>query len=166
MRRKSRTRSPNRKSQKERIKEITEKLEEGVKAVFESDTYKAYLRCMSKFHNYSLNNTLLIALQRPDATLCAGYQAWKRDHGRQVRKDETGIKIFAPCKYKVELEEKDENGNPKVEERDGFKVVSTFDISQTDGPDLPSIGVSELVGDVGNYRKLFDALTEICPVPI
>ena len=95
------------KSQKERIKEITDQLEAGVVAVFESDAYKAYLNCMSKFHNYSLNNTLLIALQKPDASLCASYTSWQRDHGRQVRKGEKGIKIIAPCKYKVELDEKD-----------------------------------------------------------
>lgn len=160
-----RTRSPD-KSRKERIKEITEQLEAGVKAVFESDAYRAYLSCMSKFHNYSLNNTLLIALQRPDASLCASYTSWQRDHGRQVRKGEKGIKIIAPCKYKIELAERDENGNPKTEERTGFKVVTTFDISQTDGPELPSIGVDELTGDVNGYRKLFSALTEICPVPI
>ena len=162
----NRNKSPDYKSRKDRIKEITEQLEAGVKAVFESDAYKAYLKCMSKFHNYSLNNTLLIALQRPDAQLCASYTSWQRDHGRQVRKGEKGIKIIAPCKYKVELEEKDENGKPKITERTGFKVVTTFDISQTDGPDLPSIGVDELSGDVNGYRKLFNALTEICPVPI
>ena len=165
MKRNSRTRSPD-KSRKERIKEITEQLEAGVIAVFESDAYKAYLNCMSKFHNYSLNNTLLIALQRPDASLCASYTSWQRDHGRQVRKGEKGIKIIAPCKYKIELNEKDEYGNPKTEERTGFKVVTTFDISQTDGPELPSIGVDELTGDVNGYRKLFNALAEICPVPI
>ena len=162
----NRNRSPDYKSRKDRIKEITEQLEAGVKAVFESDAYKAYLNCMSKFHNYSLNNTLLIALQRPDASLCASYTSWQRDHGRQVRKGEKGIKIIAPCKYKIELNEKDEQGNPKTEEKTGFKVVTTFDISQTDGPDLPSIGVDELTGDVNGYRKLFNVLTEICPVPI
>ena len=165
MSRNYRTRGPD-KTRKERIKEITEQLEAGVKAVFESDAYKAYLKCMSKFHNYSLNNTLLIALQRPDASLCASYTSWQRDHGRQVRKGEKGIKIIAPCKYRIELDEKDEHGNPKTEERMGFKVVTTFDISQTDGPELPSIGVDELTGDVNGYRKLFNALTEICPVPI
>ena len=159
-------RSQNHKSQSERIKEITEQLEEGVKAVFETDAYKAYLNCMSKFHNYSLNNTLLIALQRPDASLCASYTSWQRDHGRQVRKGERGIKIIAPCKYKVELDEKDEYGNPKIAEYTGFKVATTFDISQTDGPELPTIGVNELAGDVRGYTKLFNALTEICPVPI
>ena len=163
---KKRNRSPDTKSRKERIAEITAQLEEGVKAVFESDAYKAYLKCMSKFHNYSLNNTLLIALQYPEASLCAGYQAWKKDHGRQVRKGEKGIKIIAPCKYKVESEDKDENGKPKIEEREGFRVVTTFDISQTEGPELPSVGVDELKGDVSDYRKLFNALTEICPVPI
>ena len=161
-----RNRSPDRKPQRERIKEITEQLEAGVAAVFESEAYKAYLKCMSKFHNYSLNNTLLIALQRPDAQLCASYTSWQRDHGRQVRKGEKGIKIIAPCKYKVELDEKDEDGKLKIAERTGFKVVTTFDISQTEGPDLPTIGVNELTGDVGDYRKLFNALNEICPVPI
>ncbi len=159
-------RSHDYKSRKDRIKEITEQLEAGVKAVFESDADKAYLKCMSKFHNYSLNNTLLIALQKPDASLCASYTSWQKDHGRQVRKGEKGIKIIAPCKYKVELDEKDDNGKLKTEERTGFKVVTTFDISQTDGPELPSIGVDELTGDVNGYRKLFNALTEICPVPI
>ena len=154
------------KTQKERIKEITDQLEAGVVAVYESDAYKAYLKCMSKFHNYSLNNTLLIALQRPDASLVCGYQAWKKDHGRQVRKGEKGIKIIAPCKYKVEIDEKDDDGKQKVIERLGFKVVTTFDIAQTDGPDLPTIGVNELTGDVDGYRKLFNALTEMCPVPI
>ena len=166
MRRNYRTRSPDGKTQKERIKEITEQLEAGVAAVFESDAYKAYLKCMSKFHNYSLNNTLLIALQRPDASLCASYTSWQKDHGRQVRKGEKGIKIIAPCKYKVELEEKDEDGNQKIAERTGFKVVTTFDISQTEGPELPTVGVNELVGEVGDYRKLFNALTEMCPVTI
>ena len=161
-----RNRSPDVTSQKERIKEITEQLEAGVTDVFESDAYKAYLKCMSKFHNYSLNNTLLIALQRPDASLVAGYQAWKKDHGRQVRKGEKGIKIIAPCKYKVKLEEKDDEGNQKVAEYTGFKVATVFDYAQTEGPELPTIGVNELTGDVGDYRKLFNALTEMCPVPI
>ena len=154
------------KTQKERIKEITEQLEAGVTAVFESDAYKAYLKCMSKFHNYSLNNTLLIALQRPNASLVCGYQAWKKDHGRQVRKGEKGIKIIAPCKYKVELEEKDDDGNQKIAEYTGFKVATVFEVAQTEGKELPTIGVNELSGDVGDYRKLFSALTEICPVPI
>ena len=161
-----RNRSPDGKTQKERIKEITEQLEAGVVAVFESDAYKAYLKCMSKFHNYSLNNTLLIALQLPDASLVAGYQAWKKDHGRQVRKGEKGIKIIAPCKYKVALDEQDDDGKRKIAEYKGFKVTTVFDVSQTEGKELPVIGANELTGDVCDYRKLFNALTEICPVPI
>ena len=161
-----RSRSPDGKSRKERINEITDQLEAGVTEVFESDAYRTYLKCMSKFHNYSLNNTLLIALQRPDASLVAGYQAWKRDHGRQVRKGEKGIKIIAPCKYKVELEEKDDDGNQKIAEYTGFKIATVFDVAQTEGKEFPTIGVNELTGDVGDYRKLFSALTEICPVPI
>ena len=95
-----------------------------------------------------------------------GYQAWKKDHGRQVRKGEKGIKIIAPCKYKVKLEEKDDEGNQKVAEYTGFKVATVFDYTQTEGTELPTIGVNELTGDVGDYRKLFNALTEMCPVPI
>ena len=132
-------RSPDRKYQKERIKELTEKLEEGVKAVFESDRYKEYLACMSKFHNYSLNNCLLISAQYPAATAVAGYRSWQQNFGRQVRKGEKAIKILAPCKYKVETEEKDENGDPKMMELTGFRVVSVFALEQTEGKELPSI---------------------------
>jgi len=151
------------------VEEINQKVNSAIEKIFgyfESDAYKSYLKCMSKFHNYSLNNTLLIALQRPDASLVAGYQAWRKDHGRQVRKGEKGIKIIAPCKYKVELDEKDDDGNQKTAEYTGFKVATVFDYAQTEGPELPTIGVNELTGDVGDYRKLFNALTEICPVPI
>ena len=179
-----RNRSPDGKTQKEKVKEITDQLETGVKAVFESDAYKAYLKCMSKFHNYSLNNTLLIALQRPDASLVCGYKTWEREHGRHVRKGEKGIKILAPYTYKVEVDDRtladssmvqgggkelsaeaSDNGKKTIECQ-GFKVVHVYDIDQTEGRELPSIGVSELIGDVNGYRKLFNALTEICPVPI
>ena len=95
-----------------------------------------------------------------------GYQAWKKDHGRQVRKGEKGIKIIAPCKYKVELDEQDDDGKRKIAEYKGFKVTTVFDVSQTEGKELPVIGANELTGDVCDYRKLFNALTEICPVPI
>lgn len=151
------------------VEEINQKVNSAIEKIFgyfESDAYKAYLKCMSKFHNYSLNNTLLIALQRPDASLVCGYQAWKKDHGRQVRKGEKGIKIIAPCKYKIELDEKDDDGNQKIAEYTGFKVATVFDVAQTEGKELPTIGVNELTGDVGDYRKLFNALTEMCPVPI
>ena len=159
-------RSPDKKSQKERIKEITEKLEEGVKAVFESDRYKEYLACMSKFHSYSLNNCLLIAAQYPTATAVAGYRSWQQNFGRQVRKGEKGIKILAPCKYKVETDEKDENGDPKMMELTGFRVVSVFALEQTEGKELPSIGVDELTGDVKDYQRIFNALVSISPAPV
>ena len=158
--------SPDRKSQKERIRELTEKLEEGVKAVFESDRYKEYLQCMSKFHNYSINNCLLIAAQYPAASAVAGYRSWQKNFGRQVKKGEKGIKILAPCKYKVETEEKDENGDPKLMELTGFRVVTVFDLAQTEGKELPSIGADELAGDVKDYEKIFKALVSISPVPV
>ena len=159
-------RSPDRKSQKERIRELTEKLEEGVKSVFESDRYKEYLQCMSKFHNYSINNCLLIAAQYPSASAVAGYRSWQKNFGRQVKKGEKGIKILAPCKYKVETDEKDENGDPKLMELTGFRVVTVFDLAQTEGKELPSIGADELTGDVKDYEKIFKALVSISPVPI
>ena len=159
-------RSPDRKSQKERIRELTEKLEEGVKAVFESDRYKEYLQCMSKFHNYSINNCLLIAAQYPAASAVSGYRSWQKNFGRQVKKGEKGIKILAPCKYKVETDEKDENGDPKLMELTGFRVVTVFDLAQTEGKELPSIGADELTGDVKDYEKIFKALVSISPVPV
>ena len=170
----NRTRSPDKKSQKERIKEITDQLEAGIQEIFESDKFKDYLTCMSKFHNYSLNNTILIAMQKPDATLVAGYKAWQTDHGRTVRKGEHGIKILAPCKFKVTVES-DENGilensendeKTKVMEYLRFKITHVFDVSQTEGKELPSIGVDELTGDVSEYRSMYKALVRTCPVAI
>ena len=170
----NRTRSPDKKSQKERIKEITDQLEAGIQELFESDKFKDYLTCMSKFHNYSLNNTILIAMQKPDATLVAGYKAWQTDHGRTVRKGEHGIKILAPCKFKVTVES-DENGTlensgndekTKVMEYLRFKITHVFDVSQTEGKELPSIGVDELTGDVSEYRSMYKALVRTCPVAI
>ena len=170
----NKTRSPDKKSQKERIKEITDQLEAGIQELFESDKYKDYLTCMSKFHNYSLNNTLLIAMQKPEATLVAGYKAWQKDHGRIVKKGEHGIKILAPCKFKVTVEN-DKNGilensgkgeETKVMEYLRFKITHVFDISQTEGKSLPSIGIDELTGDVREYRILYKALLRTCPVPV
>ena len=170
----NRTRSPDKKSQKERIKEITDQLEAGIQELFESDKFKDYLTCMSKFHNYSLNNTILIAMQKPDATLVAGYKAWQTDHGRTVKKGEHGIKILAPCKFKVTVEN-DENrtlensGNDektKTVEYLRFKITHVFDVSQTEGKELPSIGIDELAGDVREYRSLYKALLRTCPVPV
>ena len=165
----------------EKIRQITDKLEQGVHQIFESDNYRAYLSTMAKFHSYSLNNTILIAMQKPGATLVAGYTAWQKDHDRHVKKGEKGIQIIAPSPYKVKQErdaldpktgkpQMDAHGNPLKEiievERPAFKVATVCDISQTEGKELPSIGVNELFGGVEGYEALFDALKATCPVPI
>lgn len=167
--------------QQQEIKEITDKLEQGIKELFESEKYKVFLHTMSKFHNYSLNNTMLIAMQMPEATLVAGYEAWKKNHERHVVKGEKGIRIFAPAPYKVKVEQDkldpvtnkpvlDENNNPIKEvvevKKPAFKLVSVFDVSQTEGKEIPSLGVDELLGDVEDYAHFFDALERSCPVPI
>ena len=165
-RRATRAKPRDKLSQKERIKEITDQLEAGVQAVFESDAYKDYLKCMSKFHSYSLNNCLLIAQQMPEATCVAGYKAWQKDHGRYVRKGEKGIKILAPCRFKKEIEDDQKPGEKKEIEYTGFKITHVFDLAQTEGKELPTIGAEELSGDVAGYKKLFKALNAISPVPI
>lgn len=167
--------------QQQEIKEISEKLEQGVKELFESEKYKEFLHTMSKFHNYSLNNTMLIAMQKPDATLVAGYTAWQHDHDRHVMKGEKGIRIFAPAPYKIKEERDkidpvtnkpvlDENNSPVKEVVEvkipAFKLVSVFDVSQTQGKELPTLGVDELLGDVEDYVHFFDALKRSCPVPV
>ncbi len=166
--------------QRNKLKEMTDKLEEGVKAVFESDEYKQYLSCMSKFHRYSANNVLLIHMQCPDATHIASYTDWQRNFGRQVNKGEKGIRIIAPSPYKRKVIEdvKDESGQ-LVLEADGtakkaikevpveaYKVVSCFDISQTSGDPLPSIGIDELKGSVKDFKDIDRAIRDISPVPI
>ena len=156
----------DRKTTREQVTEILDQLEKGVEELFESDRFKEYLTCMSKFHNYSFNNTLLIAMQKPDATLIAGFNAWKDKHGRMVKKGEKGIRILAPYKYAVEAQPEHEGDEPKIIERTGFKPTYVFDISQTEGKELPSIAVNELSGDVNEYNKLFRALRIICPVPV
>jgi hypothetical protein len=165
----------------QQIKDITDKLEQGIKDLFESERFKEYLRTMSKFYNYSFNNTLLIAMQKPDATLIAGYTAWQKNFQRQVSKGERGIKILAPAPYKAKVEQDkldpttqkpvlDHDGNPQKETvevvRPAFKVVSVFDVSQTSGKELPDITVDELSGNVENYKAFFSALESISPVPI
>ena len=167
--------------QVDRVKEITDQLEAGIHNLFESDRYRQWLTTMSRFHNYSLNNTVLIAIQKPDATLVAGYTAWQKQFGRQVNKGEKGIKILAPAPYKAmvqmdkidpatQLPVLDENGAPVKEAQEvikpAFKVVSVFDVSQTDGRELPTIGVNELTGDVEKFDALFEELKRSCPVPI
>ena len=165
----------------QQVREITDKLEQGIKELFESERFKEYLRTMSKFYNYSFNNTLLIAMQKPEATYVAGYTSWQRNFDRQVLKGERGIKILAPAPYKAQEER--EKIDPLTQKpvigtdgkavtetvevlRPAFKVVSVFDVSQTDGKELPDIIVDELKGTVENYEAFFDALKQVSPVPI
>lgn len=162
------------------MKEIIDRLEKGIKEIFESERYKKYLTVMSKFHNYSYRNALLIMLQKPDATLVAGYNAWKRNFNRHVNKGEKGIQILAPAPYKVKVKQTkidpdtkepilDENGNPIVEEieiiKPAFKPVYVFDISQTSGDPLPQI-TTELKGNVEHYNAFFESLKRVSPFPI
>lgn len=148
------------------INEITQQLETGVKEVYESGKYKAYLDFMSKFYNYSLNNTILIFMQKPDASLVAGYKKWQ-ELKRQVRKGEKGLTILAPCPHKMKKEVEDENGNKEVKEIkwNTYRAVSVFDISQTDGEEVPKLA-SELTDSVENFTELFDKLTSLSPVPV
>ena len=165
----------------QQVREITDKLEQGIKELFESERFKEYLRTMSKFYNYSFNNTLLIAMQKPEATYVAGYTSWQRNFDRQVMKGEKGIKILAPAPYKAQEER--EKIDPVTQKpvigadgktvtetvevlRPAFKVVSVFDVSQTDGKELPDIIVDELKGTVENYEAFFNALKQESPVPI
>ena len=171
----------NGKNNAERMKEITDRLEAGIQALFESEQYKAYLTAMSKFHNYSFNNTLLIAMQKPDASLVAGFGKWRDDFERHVKKGEKGIKILAPSPYKVkkQMEKIDPatqkpvigaDGKPVTEEQEieipAFRVVTVFDVSQTEGKEIPDIAVSELTGSVEQYQDFFAALEKASPVPI
>jgi len=139
------------------LQQITDKLEKGVVEVFQSDRYKQFLDTMAKFPRYSVNNSLLIMMQKPDAQLCQSFTGWKQ-MGRYVKKGEKGRPVFdadgEPVKEKVEVTIR------------AFKVVKTFDLSQTDGKELPTIGPSELVGNIEGYPKLLQALQEISPVPV
>lgn len=165
----------------EKLKEITDRLEQGISELFDSNRYKEYLSVMSKFHNYSFNNTLLIAMQKPDASLIAGFSSWKNQFERNVKKGEKGIKIIAPSPFKVkkEMEKIDpqtqkpiigKDGKPVTEEKEitipAFKVVSVFDVSQTEGKELPDIAVDALTGDVEQYKDFFAALEKTSPVPV
>ena len=167
-------------SNKDRIKEITAGIEQGIKELFESDRYRKYLTTMSRFHKYSLNNVMLIHSQRPDATLVAGFNKWKNSFGRHVKKGEKGIQILAPTPYKIKVEKEkldpetklpliDENGDPVTEEKEVsipmFKVVSVFDISQTEGKPLPQLAYS-LSGAVEHYEEFMEALKRTSTVPI
>ena len=150
-------------TEKQKVQEITDKLEEGLKELFESEKYKTYLSTMSKFHNYSFNNTLLIAMQKPEATLVAGYKAWQKNFERHVNKGEKAIRILAPAPYKIKEERDkldpvtgemmfDENGMPQKEQVEvtipAFRAVSVFDVSQTDGKPIPELEAQELLSTV------------------
>ena len=172
--------STERKTNKERLKDITDGIEQGIKELFESDRYRQYLSVMSRFHRYSLNNTMLIYLQKPDASLVAGFEKWKKQFGRHVRKGEHGITIIAPTPFKKKVEEVkldpdtkapllDKDGNAIIEEKEVsipmFKPVKVFDVSQTDGKPLPQLAAS-LSGKVEQYDVFVEALRRSAPVPI
>ena len=166
--------------QEDKVKEITDKLEQGVKELFESQKYADYLKVMSKFHNYSFNNSLLIAMQRPEATMVAGYTAWQANFHRNVKKGEHGIRILAPSPYKVkkDIDKVDPDTKQPVIGKDGvpvkehvevtipaYKVTTIFDVSQTEGEPMPEIS-NNLTGDVKEYERFFEAIRAISPVPI
>ena len=169
------------KTEKQKVQEITEKLEQGIKELFESEKYKTYLNTMSKFHNYSFNNIMLIAMQKPDATLVAGFKAWQKNFDRHVKKGEKGIRILAPAPYKIKEERDkidpvtqelllDKDGNPQKEEVEitipAFRAVSVFDVAQTDGKPIPELAAKELLSDVEGYQDMIRAVEAISPVPI
>lgn len=168
-------------TEKQRVQELTDKLEQGLQDLFNSDSYCNYLSTMSKFHNYSFNNTLLIAMQKPDATLVAGYKAWQKNFERHVNKGEKAIRILAPAPYKIKEERDkidpvtqelllDKDGNPQKEEVEitipAFRAVSVFDVSQTDGKPIPELAAKELLSDVEGYQDMIRAVEAISPVPI
>ena len=165
---------------KERLKDITDSIEKGIQELFQSDKYAQYLRTMSRFHKYSVNNTMLIYMQRPDATLVAGFNKWRDQFERNVKKGEKGIKIIAPTPFKKKIEEQkldpdtkqpmlDAEGKVIMEEKEikipMFKPVTVFDVSQTDGKPLPQLA-SDLSGNVQNYEVFMEALRRSSPVPI
>lgn len=167
------------KGQTDRIKELTDKLEAGIKEVFTSGRYREYLSAMNKFHSYSYNNSLLILMQKPEASYVAGFKTWET-LGRHVKKGEKGITILAPCPYKsvnyVDVIEpdtgqvkRDEQGNVMKERKEisraSFKAISIFDISQTEGKPLPEL-VKELQGEIPDYKILMDSIRDVAPVPI
>ena len=165
---------------KERLKDITDSIERGIEDLFQSDKYAQYLRTMSRFHKYSVNNTMLIYMQKPDATLVAGFNKWRDQFERNVMKGEKGIKIIAPTpfKKKIEQEKRDPDTNLPMLDSDGkviieekeikipmFKPVTVFDVSQTNGKPLPQLA-SDLSGNVQNYEVFMEALRRSAPVPI
>ena len=170
----------NKPTNRERLRKITDGIEQGIKELFESEKYMRYLSVMSRFHRYSVNNTMLIYMQKPDATLVAGYNKWKDQFERHVKKGEHGITIIAPTPYKKKIEEQkldpdtkapilDKDGKIVTEEKEieipMFRPVKVFDVSQTDGKPLPELA-SSLSGNVPNYEAFMEALRRSAPVPI
>ena len=170
----------DKKSNREKLNEITASIERGIKELFQSDRYASYLRTMSRFHSYSARNVILIHMQRPDATAVAGFNAWKNKFQRHVKKGEKGITILAPTPFKKKIEEEkldpvtmapllDQNGNIIMEEKEieipMFRPVKVFDVAQTDGKPLPQLS-SPLTGDVQNYEIFMEALRRTSPIPI
>lgn len=156
-------------AQTDKMKQTLDKLEAGVREFYTSEKFITYLQVMSRFHNYSLNNQILIAAQMPEATIVAGYNSWMRNFDRHVKRGEKSITILAPqkIKIKVDTDKTDEYGNVIQEEKEGikFRPVSVFDVSQTEGKPLPQI-ISELTGDVSRYEQLLDAARQVAPYPI
>lgn len=166
---------------REKVKALTDKLEAGVKEVFESERYTAYLKAMSKFHQYSFGNVLLILMQCPEASHVAGYTTWKKQFGRTVKKGEHGIQIIVPIQRSrlVRQDRLDPDTQRPIIGPDGltekepvfvnyrsFRITYVFDVSQTEGRDLPSYGVDELTGDVPNFDAMFFAIEKLSPVPV
>lgn len=171
---------PEKQNNKERIKEITDSIEKGIQELFQSDKFANYLKTMSRFHKYSVNNTMLIFMQKPDATLVASFNTWRDKFERNVIKGEKGIKIIAPTPYKKRIEQekrdpdtnmplRDSDGNVIMEEKEMsipmFKPVTVFDVSQTEGKPLQQLA-SELTGNVQDYELFVEALRRSCDVPI
>ena len=167
-------------SREERLKAVTDKLEAGVSELFEGGRFADYLRTMSRFHHYSFGNILLISMQFPGASQVAGFHDWKKKFERNVKKGEKGIKILAPCSFRGAVEWPkldpvtrqpivDANGNPVIERKPAgayrFTVVTVFDISQTEGKELPTIA-TDLTGTVKQYEHIIGALEKLSPVPI
>ena len=171
---------PKKQTNKERLKEITDSIEKGIKELFESDKYKQYLTTMSRFHHYSVNNQMLIYMQMPNATHVAGFNKWRDQFERNVMKGQRGIKIIAPTPFKKKIEQEkldpdtklpilDPDGKVIIEEKEisipMFKPVTVFDVSQTEGKPLPQLA-SDLQGNVQNYEVFMEALKRSAPVPI
>ena len=167
-------------SNKDRLKEITDSIEKGIQELFQSEKYRQYLRTMSRFHKYSVNNTMLIYMQKPDATVVAGFNKWRDQFGRNVLKGEKGIKIIAPTPYKKKIEEAkldpdtklpmlDADGKAIMEEKEikipMYKPVTVFDVSQTAGKPLPQLA-ADLTGSVQNYDIFMEAVKRSAPVPV